>query len=130
MVDEGAKADTLDLLVAGGAAKGYVLAVARPAGTWRPRKRDHAGPSPASDQHCGREGARPAGLLIEARVTTAGKTGVKREALAAVSVADPMVYDMLKAVDRSMSIERIRLVEKTGGRMGTYRREGEDPWPG
>jgi cyclic pyranopterin phosphate synthase len=61
-------------------------------------------------------------LRIEATVRVFGRTGVEMEALTAVSVAALTVYDMCKAVDRGMSIERIRLEEKSGGRSGTYRR--------
>lgn len=62
------------------------------------------------------------GYTIEARVRTAGQTGVEMEALTAVSVAALTIYDMLKAVDREMVISDIRLMEKRGGRSGTYRR--------
>lgn len=60
--------------------------------------------------------------VAQARVT--GRTGVEMEALTAVSVALLTVYDMLKAVDRSMRIEGIRLLEKRGGRSGTWSAEG------
>ena len=59
-------------------------------------------------------------LRIEATVKIYGKTGVEMEALTAVSVAALTVYDMCKAVDRGMSIERIRLEEKSGGKSGTF----------
>jgi cyclic pyranopterin phosphate synthase len=62
------------------------------------------------------------GYEIEARVRTTGQTGVEMEALTAVAVAALTVYDMVKAVDREMVIGEIRLVEKSGGRSGTYRR--------
>jgi cyclic pyranopterin monophosphate synthase len=61
-------------------------------------------------------------LRIEATVRVFGRTGVEMEALAAVSVAALTVYDMCKAVDRGMTIERIRLEEKSGGRSGTFQR--------
>ena len=61
------------------------------------------------------------GYRITATVRLAGKTGVEMEALTAVSVAALTIYDMLKAVDRSMTIEGVRLLEKTGGRSGSYR---------
>ena len=63
-------------------------------------------------------------LRIEARVQTVGRTGVEMEALTAVSVAALTVYDMVKAIDRGMVIEAIRLEEKTGGQSGTFRRAG------
>src|SRR5579864_7819869 len=62
-------------------------------------------------------------LRIEATARVVGRTGVEMEALTAVSVAALTVYDMCKAVDRTMTIERIRLEEKSGGRSGTFRRE-------
>lgn len=62
------------------------------------------------------------GIALRASVTTTGPTGVEMEALTAVSVAALTVYDMLKAVDRGMTIERIELVEKDGGRSGRWRR--------
>jgi cyclic pyranopterin phosphate synthase len=65
---------------------------------------------------------RPTGYRIRARVGTVGRTGVEMEALVAVSAAALTVYDMLKAIDRSMTISAIHLVEKRGGRSGEYRR--------
>src|ERR1700756_3753500 len=62
-------------------------------------------------------------LHIEATVRVFGRTGVEMEALTAVSVAALTVYDMCKAVDRVMPIERIRLEEKSGGKSGTFRRD-------
>jgi cyclic pyranopterin monophosphate synthase len=62
-------------------------------------------------------------LSIEATVRVFGRTGVEMEALAAVSVAALTVYDMCKAVDRVMTIERLRLEEKTGGKSGPFRRD-------
>lgn len=62
------------------------------------------------------------GYRLEARVRTTGQTGVEMEALTAVSVAALTIYDMLKAVDKGMVISDICLVEKRGGRSGTYRR--------
>jgi cyclic pyranopterin phosphate synthase len=62
-------------------------------------------------------------LAIEATVQVFGRTGVEMEALTAVSVAALTVYDMCKAVDKTIIIERIRLEEKTGGKSGPFRRE-------
>ena len=62
-------------------------------------------------------------LKIEATVKVVGRTGVEMEALTAVSIAALTVYDMCKSVDRVMSIERVRLEEKSGGKSGTFRRE-------
>jgi len=61
-------------------------------------------------------------LRIEATVRTHGRTGVEMEALTAVSVAALTVYDMCKSIDRAMSVERIRLEEKSGGKSGTFLR--------
>jgi cyclic pyranopterin phosphate synthase len=65
----------------------------------------------------------PAGIRVAAEVKVAGPTGVEMEALTAVSVACLTIYDMLKAADKAMRIEGLRLLEKTGGRSGTYRAE-------
>jgi cyclic pyranopterin phosphate synthase len=62
------------------------------------------------------------GYTIEARVRTTAQTGVEMEALTAVAVAALTIYDMVKAVDRSMTIGDIRLMFKSGGRSGTYQR--------
>jgi cyclic pyranopterin phosphate synthase len=64
----------------------------------------------------------PGTVRIEAAVKVQGRTGVEMEALTAVAVAALTVYDMCKAVDRTLVIDQIRLEEKTGGRSGTYRR--------
>jgi cyclic pyranopterin phosphate synthase len=65
---------------------------------------------------------RSRGYLIVGRASVVGRTGVEMEALVAVAVAALTVYDMLKAVDRSIVIGPIRLREKRGGRSGRYRR--------
>ena len=65
---------------------------------------------------------RARGYDIEARVRTTSQTGVEMEALTAVAVAALTIYDMVKAVDRTMVIGDIRLMFKTGGRSGTYTR--------
>lgn len=66
---------------------------------------------------------------IESRIRTEGKTGVEMEALVAVSASALALYDMVKALDKSMMIGNIRLVQKTGGRSGTYVRAGEGIGP-
>jgi len=63
------------------------------------------------------------GLSVEVEVKTTGPTGVEMEALTAASVACLTIYDMLKAVDRGMTIERVELLEKSGGASGDWRRE-------
>ena len=65
-------------------------------------------------------------LRIEATAVVEGKTGVEMEALAAVAVAALTVYDMVKAVDRGVTIDAVRLEEKSGGRSGHYRRDESD----
>src|SRR6185503_7833549 len=62
------------------------------------------------------------GYVIEARVRTTAQTGVEMEALTAVSVAALTIYDMVKAVDKEMVIGEIRLMEKTGGKSGKWKR--------
>ena len=64
------------------------------------------------------------GYRIQSRVRTSAQTGVEMEALAAVAVAALTVYDMVKAIDKTMVISDICLVEKRGGRSGHYKRSG------
>jgi len=66
-------------------------------------------------------------VKIEATATVLGRTGVEMEALTAVSVAALTIYDMCKAVDREIRIDRVRLEAKSGGRSGAYRREADEP---
>lgn len=65
-------------------------------------------------------------VRIEARVRTIGRTGAEMEALVAVATAGLTVYDMLKAAERGMRIENIRLIRKSGGKSGTYLRRDDD----
>ncbi len=67
--------------------------------------------------------ARTDGIEIEATVGSTGKTGVEMEALTAVSVAALTIYDMCKAVDKSMTIDSVRLMKKSGGRSGAFVRK-------
>ncbi len=62
----------------------------------------------------------PAGIKVRAEVKVGGQTGVEMEAMTAVSVACLTLYDMLKAAEKGMRIEAIALVEKTGGKSGTW----------
>ena len=62
------------------------------------------------------------GYQVEERVSTTAQTGVEMEALTAVSVAALTIYDMIKAVDKTMVIGDVKLMFKSGGRSGTYRR--------
>ncbi|MCB1402670.1 MAG: cyclic pyranopterin monophosphate synthase MoaC, partial [Rhodobacteraceae bacterium] len=117
--------ETLALVTEGTAAKGDVLGVARLAGIMAAKRTADLIPlchplalskvavDLAPDVPAGRVG-------IEAQVRTTGPTGVEMEALTAVSVAALTVYDMLKAVDRSMVIGDIRLVLKEGGKSGRF----------
>lgn len=70
--------------------------------------------------------APPDAVQIVATVKFHGRTGVEMEALTAVSVAGLTIYDMCKAVDRGMVIERVRLEEKSGGARGDFKRDGSD----
>lgn len=124
--------ETLARLSGGSLAKGEPLSVARVAGILAAKKTDALIPL---CHGLGLDAVEvdfafdfpAASLLIEARVTCTGKTGVEMEALTAVAVAALTVYDMAKAIDRSMVVGEIRLVEKSGGRSGHFRREGESP---
>ena len=69
-------------------------------------------------------------LQIQARAATTAQTGVEMEALVAASAAALTIYDMAKAIDRAMTIDSLRLISKSGGRSGDFRRPGEKDWPG
>lgn len=118
---------TLALIRTRGAAKGDVLEVARLAGIMAAKKTGDliplCHPLPIASASVEFAFEEPDALRIEATVRVVGRTGVEMEALAAVSVAALTVYDMCKAVDRGMAIERIRLEEKRGGKSGTFVRE-------
>lgn len=118
---------TLDLILAGQAPKGDVLATARIAGIMAAKRTHELIPLchalPLSEVTVAFEPSRdPPGLKVAATAKVDAKTGVEMEALVAVSIACLTIYDMCKAVDRAMSFADIRLVEKTGGRSGTFRR--------
>jgi len=116
---------TLDKIMAGGVKKGDVLGVARLAGIMGAKRTPDLIPlchplaltSVAVELRCAPE--RNA-VDITATCKLKGRTGVEMEALTAVAVAALTVYDMCKAVDRSMRIEGIRLLHKSGGKSGTY----------
>jgi cyclic pyranopterin monophosphate synthase len=117
--------DALALIRAGRIAKGDPLQAARLAGIMAAKRTSELIPlchplplthvdvvlTPAAD-----------GYDIEARARTTARTGVEMEALTAVSVAALTIYDMVKAVDKTMEIGAIRLMEKHGGRSGSWRR--------
>ena len=119
-------AKTLDLVLAGNAKKGDVLGAARIAGIMA-AKRTHeliplCHPLAVSKIAVDIEPDRTrSGLSVRATVKVTGPTGVEMEALTAVAVACLTIYDMVKAVERGMRIEGIRLVEKRGGKSGHYR---------
>jgi cyclic pyranopterin phosphate synthase len=120
------KPETLVLIETGQAKKGDVLAAARIAGIMAAKKTDEliplCHPLPISKVTVEFEPRRePTGIRVIAEVKVAAQTGVEMEALTAVSVACLTIYDMVKAADKSMSFSGIRLLEKTGGRSGTYR---------
>jgi cyclic pyranopterin phosphate synthase len=139
MVDIGAKPDTertaiakgevrmlpatLALIQAGAMKKGDVLTVAQLAGVMGAKRTAdliplcHPLPLTHIDVRLELDPTLP-GIQIEATARTVGKTGVEMEALTAVSIAALTVYDMAKAVEKTMHIQNIRLVEKHGGRSG------------
>lgn len=125
--------ETLSLIKAGRVAKGDVLGVARVAGIMAAKRTGDLIPMchplllTGIDLYLSLD-EEESKVLIEARVRTTGRTGVEMEALTAVSVAGLTIYDMCKAVDKGMVIGQIRLVQKTGGKSGTYRRLGDEPW--
>lgn len=121
--------ETTALIARGEVSKGDVLAVARVAGIQAAKRTSDLIPL------CHPVGI--GGILInfriddawvevEARVETVDRTGVEMEALTAVSVACLTIYDMCKSVDRAMTLGEITLWEKTGGRSGAYRRQGDE----
>ena len=139
MVDVGAKADTareavarglvimkpetLKLVAEGAISKGEVLSVARVAGIMAAKNTPHLVPMchPLLLTHVEvdlRLDPDLNAIEITATVRTTGKTGVEMEALTAVSGSALTVYDMCKAVDKAMRIEKVRLVRKTGGKSG------------
>jgi cyclic pyranopterin phosphate synthase len=148
MVDVGAKPDTervamargritmapktLEAILLGNVKKGDVLTVAQVAGIQAAKRTHELIPMchPLLLTHVAvefrpGEGAEAGWIDVQATVRTTGKTGVEMEALTAVSVAALAVYDMCKAVDRSLRINAVRLVRKSGGRSGDWGSEDE-----
>jgi len=123
-------AKTLRLVLKGDAKKGDVLGAARIAGIMAAKKTHELIPlchplalskvevDIAPDEKL-------PGLIVRATCKLRGQTGVEMEALTAVSVACLTIYDMVKAVERGMRIENIHLVEKRGGKSGTYRAKSD-----
>jgi len=122
--------ETLDLVARGKMAKGDVLAVARVAGIMAVKETSRLIPmchplnigSVNIDFSLDEVNNK---VDIECRVKIKGQTGVEMEALTGVNVAALTIYDMCKAVDKNMLINNVRLIRKTGGKSGTYQREGE-----
>lgn len=119
--------ETLGTILAGDAKKGDVLGAARIAGIMAAKKTHELIPLchplllTKVSVEIEPDEALP-GLRVTALARVTGKTGVEMEALTAAAVACLTIYDMAKAVDRAMVISDIRLVEKTGGKSGDYRR--------
>lgn len=120
-------ADTLNLIRDKRAAKGDVLEVARLAGIMATKRTADliplCHPLPIESVTIDFSFADERTLRIDATVRVESKTGVEMEALTAVSVAALTIYDMCKAVDRGITIERIQLEEKSGGRSGHWQRD-------
>jgi cyclic pyranopterin phosphate synthase len=117
---------TLDVVRKGDAKKGDVLSVARIAGIMAAKRTHELIPlcHPLALSEVAIEvtpDAKLPGIEVRARVKVSGQTGVEMEALTAVAITCLTIYDMVKAVERGMRIEGIRLIEKSGGRSGRYR---------
>jgi cyclic pyranopterin phosphate synthase len=118
-------ATALRLIRSGNVAKGDPLQAARLAGIMAAKRTAELIPlcHPLPLTHVAVElSPNRRGYTIESRVRTSAQTGVEMEALTAVAVAALTIYDMVKAVDKAMVIGDISLIEKRGGRSGTYRR--------
>jgi cyclic pyranopterin phosphate synthase len=118
--------ETIELIRTGRAAKGDVLAVAQVAAVMGAKKTADLIPMCHPLMLTRIDvifDLREEGVVIEATVGTRGRTGVEMEALTAVATAALTIYDMVKAVDRGMTIEEIRLESKEGGRSGHWNRE-------
>ncbi len=120
--------ETLDKVVEGNALKGDVLGAARLAGIMAAKRTHgliplcHPLPIAKVEIEIDPEHSLP-GFLVRATVKVTAQTGVEMEALVATSIACLTIYDMVKAIERGMRIEGIRLLEKSGGRSGTWKAE-------
>jgi cyclic pyranopterin phosphate synthase len=120
------KRATLDLVLSGNAKKGDVLGAARIAGIMAAKKTSdliplcHPLPISKAEVEIVPDEKLP-GLRVRATVKVTGPTGVEMEALTAVSVACLTIYDMVKAAEKDMRIEGIRLLAKSGGKSGPWR---------
>ena len=123
------KPATLAAVRAGQMAKGDVLGVARTAGIMAAKRTPDLIPLCHPLRITGVDvtfalDSRASTITVEARVRTVDKTGVEMEALSAAAVASLTGYDMVKAVDRGVTITNLRLIEKSGGKSGTWKRTG------
>ncbi len=119
---------TLDLIMQGGHKKGDVLGVARVAGIMAAKKTPELVPlcHPLMLTNVNIElepDVAISSVTCRTRIKTVGQTGVEMEALCATQVALLTIYDMCKAVDRGMTIDQVRLLEKSGGKSGSWVRE-------
>lgn len=120
--------ETLVVVIAGNARKGDVLATARLAGIMAAKKTHELIPLchplllTGIIVDCEADEALP-GIRVRAEVRVSGQTGVEMEALTAASAACLTIYDMVKAVDRGMTITGLQLTHKSGGKSGTYQRD-------
>jgi len=118
--------ETLDRVIAGNSLKGDVLGAARLAGIMAAKRTHsliplcHPLPITKVEVEIDPEHTLP-GYRVQATVKVSGQTGVEMEALTAVSVACLTIYDMVKAIEKGMRIEGIRLLEKRGGKSGDWR---------
>jgi cyclic pyranopterin phosphate synthase len=120
--------ETLQLILDRKVSKGDVFGIARVAGIMAAKKTAELIPLCHPLQLTGvdisfKPDEKESCVNIQATVTTTGQTGVEMEALTAVTAAGLTIYDMCKAVDRSMIIADIRLMRKTGGKSGTFERK-------
>ena len=121
---------TLRAIRQGNAPKGDVLGVARTAGVLAAKRTPDLIPLCHPLRITGVDvtftsNERRGELTVEARVRTVDKTGVEMEALTAASVAALTVYDMIKAIERGVTITSVGLMEKTGGKSGRWTRRGD-----
>ncbi len=124
--------ETMSLVIDGGGTKGDVLGVAELAGVMGAKRTSDliplCHPLGLTDLVVAITPDRAAGLLrIRAEAATTGQTGVEMEAMTAASIAALTVYDMVKGVERGVEIRGVRLVSKTGGKSGTWIRQGPPP---
>ena len=124
------KPETLQLISEGRVPKGDVFATARLAGVQACKRTDqwiplcHSLPLDGVDIDLAPDPERSR-VTIEARAQAHARTGVEMEALVAVAAAGLTIYDMCKAVDRGMEIGAVRLIAKSGGKSGDWKREGD-----